>query len=214
MRVVIVEDHLLTREGLRRVLDDAGVEVVLAAADLDGVMMTVALDRPDAVVLDIRLPPTHTDEGLRAADAIRREHPDVAVLILSQYVEIEYVAPLVTSGAARIGYLLKERILDPSTVVDALRRVVAGECVIDPAVVAELLAPRTDAALALLSSRESDVLALIAEGMTNAGIASRLSLSERTIEVHSQHVFAKLGLPEDQQVNRRVLSALRYLGVG
>lgn len=214
MRVVIVEDHLLTREGLRRVLDDAGVEVVLATGDLDGVMMTVALDRPDAVVLDIRLPPTHTDEGLRAADAIRREHPDVAVLILSQYVEIEYVAPLVTSGAARIGYLLKERILDPSTVVDALRRVVAGECVIDPAVVAELLAPRTDAALALLSSRESDVLALIAEGMTNAGIASRLSLSERTIEVHSQHVFAKLGLPEDQQVNRRVLSALRYLGVG
>lgn len=210
----MVEDHLLTREGLRRVLDDAGVEVVLATGDLDGVMMAVALDRPDAVVLDIRLPPTHTDEGLRAADAIRREHPDVAVLILSQYVEIEYVAPLVTSGAARIGYLLKERILDPSTVVDALRRVVAGECVIDPAVVAELLAPRTDGALALLSARESDVLALIAEGMTNAGIASRLSLSERTIEVHSQHVFAKLGLPEDQQVNRRVLSALRYLGVG
>lgn len=211
---MVVEDHLLTREGLRRVLDDAGVEVVLATGDLDGVMMAVAVDRPDAVVLDIRLPPTHTDEGLRAADAIRREHPHVAVLILSQYVEIEYVAPLVTSGAARIGYLLKERILDPSTVVDALRRVVAGECVIDPAVVAELLAPRTDGALSLLSARESDVLALIAEGMTNAGIASRLSLSERTIEVHSQHVFAKLGLPEDQQVNRRVLSALRYLGVG
>jgi len=166
----------------------------------------------DAVVTDVRLPPTHTDEGLRAADRIRSQFPGTAVLILSQYAEPEYVAPLVTGGVGRIGYLLKDRVLEESTVVDALRRVVAGECVLDPAIVAELISPDRPG-IAELTERERSVLALLAEGLSNSGIAGRLYISERTVEVHVQRIFAKLGISDEQHVNRRVGAVLVYLGV-
>ena len=214
MRVVVAEDHLLTRAGLVRVLTDAGVTVVAEVCDGDAAVRAVALDRPDAALLDIRLPPTHSDEGLRAADRILAEYPGTAVLIVSSYVEADYVAPLMASGLGGVGYLLKDRLLEVATVTEALRRVVAGECVLDPSMVAELLAPRSrSGALDPLTSREVQVLGLVAEGFTNAGIAARLTLSERTVEVHVQRIFTKLDLPHDQHVNRRVLSALTFLGV-
>ena len=214
MRIVIAEDQLLTREGMVRILVEAGVDVVAAVEDVEALLRVVALDRPDAALVDIRLPPTHTDEGLRAADRIRSEYPATAVLIVSSYVEADYIAPLIASGARRVGYLLKERIVDIATLVDGLRRVVAGDCVIDPAIVAELLAPRArSGALAALSPRETEVLGLIAEGFTNAGIAGRLTVSERTVEVHAQRIFAKLGLADHEQVNRRVVSTLTFLGL-
>ena len=205
---------MLTREGIVRVLVDAGITVVAQVDHVDAAVRAVALERPDAVLLDIRLPPTHTDEGLRAADRVRSEYPGTAVLIVSSYVEADYAAPLLASGSAGVGYLLKDRILEVATIVDALHRVVAGECVIDPALVAELLAPRSRAgALDALSPREVEVLGLVAQGLTNAGIAARLTLSERTVEVHVQRIFTKLGLPDDQPVNRRILSTLTFLGL-
>jgi DNA-binding NarL/FixJ family response regulator len=211
---VIAEDQLLTREGVARVLTAGGVQVVAQVGDARALLRSVALDSPDVAVVDIRLPPTHSDEGLRAADRIRAQFPTTAVLILSQYVEAEYVAPLIMSGTTRVGYLLKDRVLEPSTLVDGVHRVVAGECVIDPALVAELIAPRTaKGALAGLSEREEEVLSLIAEGLTNAGIAQRLGLSERTVEVHAQRIFSKLGLPHADHINRRVVSALVFLGL-
>ena len=214
MRVVVAEDHLLTRAGLVRVLTDAGVTVVAEVCDGDAAVRAVALDQPDAALLDIRLPPTYSDEGLRAADRILAEYPGTAVLIVSSYVEADYVAPLMASGLGGVGYLLKDRLLEVATVTEALRRVVAGECVLDPSMVAELLAPRSrSGALDPLTSREVQVLGLVAEGFTNAGIAARLTLSERTVEVHVQRIFTKLDLPHDQHVNRRVLSALTFLGV-
>lgn len=212
MRVVVAEDQLLTRAGVVAVLRLGGVEVVGEAADADELVRLVALERPDAALTDIRLPPTYSDEGLRAADRIRVEYPATAVLILSQYVEAEYVAPLIVGGAGGIGYLLKDRVLEESTVIDALRRVVRGECVLDPAVVAELLAPRR-AGLEMLSERETEVLALVAEGLSNAGIAGRLVISERTVEVHVQRIFSKLGLTGDSHQNRRVAAVLTFLGV-
>ena len=214
MRVVVVEDQLLTRAGIVRTLQDEGIEVVAQAGDLDGLMRSVALDRPDVAVLDVRLPPTFTDEGLRSAAEIRTRYPATGVLVLSQYVEVEFVLPLLESGSGGVGYLLKDRVLEPETLVDALRRVTAGDCVVDPSIVADLLPPVARHKLHRLTDRECEVLALIAEGLTNAGIARRLAISERTVEVHAQHVFSKLRLPDDQFVNRRILSALAYLGAG
>ncbi len=213
MRVVVAEDQLLTRAGVVAVLRLGGVEVVGEAADAQELVRLVALERPDAAVTDIRLPPSYSDEGLRAADRIRVEYPGTAVLILSQFVEAEYVAPLVAEGVGGVGYLLKDRILEETTVVDALRRVIRAECVLDPALVAELLAPRR-AALAVLSQREAEVLSLLAEGLSNAGIAERLVISERTAEVHVQRIFSKLALREDASVNRRVTAVLAHLGLG
>ena len=214
MRVVVAEDQLLTRAGLVRLLTEAGVDVVAEVDDAESAVRAVALEKPDVAVLDIRLPPTHTDEGLRAADRIRAQYPGTAVLIVSSYVEPDYAAPLVADGRGGVGYLLKDRILEVGTVLDALRRVVAGECVLDPSLVAELLAPRSGSgALDALSPREVEVLGLVAEGLTNAGIADRLTLSERTVEVHVQRVFTKLGIPDDSGANRRVLSTLTFLGL-
>ena len=212
MRVTVVEDQLLTREGIVRTLVGAGIEVVAALSDLDGLDRSIALDAPDAVVLDVRLPPTFSGEGIEAAERIRRLHPDVAVLVLSQYIEAEFATRLVTELGGGIGYLLKDRLLDPAALVTGLERVVAGECVVDPSLVADLLARReSHGALDGLTEREVDVLSGIGEGLSNAAIAQRLFISARTVEIHAQHVFAKLGIVDDPGVNRRVSAAIAYL---
>lgn len=212
MRVVVAEDQLLTREGIVHVLREASIDVVGEAVDPQQLMALVATVKPDAAVVDIRMPPTHTDEGLVAAARIRREFPATAVLIVSQHVEAGFVMRLLEEGGDGVGYLLKDRILDRAAVVGSLQRVVAGECVVDPYIVMRLLKRerRTDP-LAALSEREREVLANLAEGLTNAEIARRLFIAERTVEVHTQQVFAKLGLIEDQRTNRRVMAVITYL---
>jgi DNA-binding NarL/FixJ family response regulator len=213
VRVAVVEDQALTRAGIVRTLTDAGLDVVAEVADVDALMRAVRLHAPDVVIADIRLPPTHTNEGLRAADQIRAQHPATGVLILSQHLEVDYITPLLERGADRIGYLLKDRILEVSTLVDAVRRIDAGECVIDPGIVTELMRARNRPAhLADLTARELEVLGLLAEGLSNAGIGQRLFISERTVEVYTRQAFVKLGLEEHPGANRRVRAALAYLG--
>jgi DNA-binding NarL/FixJ family response regulator len=212
VRVVVADDAMLIREGLTRLLRDAGVTVVGKAADADELLRHVALGRPDVAVVDIRMPPDYGEEGLRAADRIRAEHPAVAVLLLSQYVNARYALRLLDEHPGGIGYLLKERVSDIAVLVDALRRLADGECVIDPTIVAQLLAkPRADATLAVLSPRERDVLALIAEGRSNPGIAEQLVLSTKTVESHVHQIFLKLDLPEARGLDRRVLAVLKFL---
>ena len=208
MRVAVLEDQVLTRAGIVATLEDAGVEVVAAVAEVPALMQSIAVDRVDAAVLDVRLPPSYTTEGLEAAARVRREYPATAVLVLSAHLEVEYAATLLRSAASGLGYLLKDRVLEPATLVDALRRVVAGECVVDPSIVAELMGARDPFDL---TARETEVLAGIAEGLTNVGIARRLGISDRTVEVHVQRVFTKLGVSVDVESNRRVLAALTYL---
>ena len=212
MRVVVAEDQLLTREGLVHVLRDAGVDVVGEAADASQLMTLVATEKPDAAVVDIRMPPTHTDEGLVAAARIRHEYPATAVLIVSQHLESGFVLRLLDEGGGGVGYLLKDRILDRAAVLDSLRRIVAGECVVDPYIVARLLSRerRTDP-LGALSEREREVLENVAEGLTNAEIARRLFITERTVEVHTKQIFNKLGLDDAPSTNRRVMAVLTYL---
>ena len=212
MRVVVAEDVMLTREGIVRVLRDAGFQVVGEAEDLDGLLRTVALEGPEAVVVDIKMPPTHTDEGLIAAQRIRTQHPEVGVLLLSQYVEPSYAMRLIQDHPERVGYLLKERVFDAAILVDALRRITEGECVIDPTIVSRLVGRRRrEDPLLGLTEREREVLALVAEGLSNLAIANRLFVTERTVEAHTKQIFGKLGLEADPASNRRVRAVLAYL---
>jgi DNA-binding NarL/FixJ family response regulator len=212
VRVVVAEDVMLTRAGIVGLLREAGVEVVAEVEDIDGLLRSVAQQRPDAVITDIRMPPTHTDEGLVAANRIREQHPDVSVLVLSQYVEPSYATRLLDEHPDSVGYLLKERVFDVAILVDALRRIADGECVIDPTIVSRLVGRhRREDPLARLTEREREVLSLVAEGLSNVAIASRLFITERTVEAHTTQVFAKLGLTADADSHRRVRSVLTFL---
>jgi DNA-binding NarL/FixJ family response regulator len=212
VRVVVADDMMLTREGIVRLLADAGVEVVGEAGDVGGLLRKVAAYHPDAVLVDIRMPPSHSDEGLQAAQAIRDEHPGTAVLVLSQYVETSYALRLLEQHPEGVGYLLKERVFDVAVLLDALDRLVDGETVIDPTIVAQIVGRRRRRdPLEELTAREREALSLLAEGLTNRAIASRLSITERTVEHHITQIFMKLGLDEDPDVHRRVRAVLAHL---
>ncbi|HYT80091.1 MAG TPA: response regulator transcription factor [Actinomycetota bacterium] len=213
MRVVIAEDAAVMREGLARLLEDRGHEVVATVADGDALLEAASRHHPDAAVVDIRMPPTHTDEGLRAAIALRREQPNTGVLVFSQYIERRYVTQLLTEGSAGVGYLLKDRVADIAEFVDALTRVAGGGTALDPEVISQIIGTsRRGASLdASLTPREGEVLSLMAEGRSNAGIADRLVIGEGAVEKHVANIFAKLGLPVSENDNRRVLAVLRYL---
>jgi len=212
MRVVIADDVMLVRSGLARLLEDAGVRVVGEASDVDGLLALVARQKPEVAIVDIRMPPTHSDEGLVAARRIRDEHPATAVVLLSQYVEPRYAQRLLADQPGGLGYLLKERVSNIAVLVDALRRVTEGECVIDPTIVAQLMRGRhPDSPLERLTSREQEILGLMAEGRSNAGIARELGISERTVEAASAVVFQKLDLEPSPDLNRRVLAVLTLL---
>jgi DNA-binding NarL/FixJ family response regulator len=213
MRVVIAEDAVLLREGLVRLLADRGHLVCAAVADADALRAAVAEHRPDVAVVDVRMPPTHTDEGLRAALDLRRDHQDTGVLVFSQYVETRYAARLLAGSPAGVGYLLKDRVADVAEFAEALGRVADGGTALDPEVVRQLLrASRHADGLAALTPRERDVLGLMAEGRSNAGIAAALAVSPGVVEKHVASIFGKLGLPPSESDNRRVLAVLRYLG--
>ena len=212
MRVVIAEDAAMFREGLARLLEDRGHQVCAAVADAEALLAAVAAQRPDVAVVDVRMPPTHTDEGLRAALRLRAEHPGTGVLVFSQYIETRYAARLLQGNAAGVGYLLKDRVADVAEFTEALARVAAGGTALDPEVVSQLLgAGRHARGLAALTAREREVLGLMAEGRSNAGIADLLVISAGVVEKHVASIFAKLGLPPAEGDNRRVLAVLRYL---
>jgi DNA-binding NarL/FixJ family response regulator len=212
VRVVVADDEMLTREGIVRLLGDADCDVVGQAGDVETLMRQVRQTRPDAAIVDIRMPPTHTDEGLVAAQRIRSEHPDTGVLVLSHYVEPSYALRLLEEHPQRVGYLLKERIFDVALLIDALRRISDGETVIDPTIVAQLVGRRRRLdPLAELTDREREVLSLLAEGLSNRAIAERLVVTDRTVEAHVTQVFLKLGLATSSTSHRRVLAVLAYL---
>jgi DNA-binding NarL/FixJ family response regulator len=210
MRVVIAEDAAVLREGLARLLGDRGHEICATLADAETLRAAVAEHRPDAVIADIRMPPTHTDEGLRAAVDIKRDFPSTGVLLFSQYIETRYTSRLLASGAGGVGYLLKDRVGNVAEFVSALERVAAGGTALDPEVISQLLR-RPDPGLASLTAREREVLGLMAEGRSNSGIARKLTLSEGVIEKHIASIFGKLSLEPEGADNRRVLAVLRYL---
>jgi DNA-binding NarL/FixJ family response regulator len=214
MRVVIAEDLALLREGIASLLKDNGVEVPAAVGDPESLLAAAAEHRPDLAIVDVRMPPTQTDEGVRAAIELRRRQPEVAILILSQYVEERYATELLSAGSRGIGYLLKDRVADVNEFMSAVRRVAAGGTAIYSEVVSQLLSRRrrTDV-LEELTPREHEVLALMAEGHTNAAIADRLVVTGGAVEKHVRNVFMKLGLPPTEQQHRRVLAVLTYLGV-
>ena len=214
MRVVIAEDLALLREGLVGLLTEAKYEVVAAVGDAPALMEAVREHQPQLAIVDVRMPPSQRDEGLRAAIAIRRAYPDVAILILSQYVEERYATELLSGGSQGVGYLLKDRVADVSEFLSAASRVAAGGTAIDPEVIEQLLSRRQrEDLLDELTPREREVLALMAEGQTNAGIAERLVVTDGAIEKHVRSIFQKLGLPATDAHNRRVLAVLTYLGV-
>ena len=210
MRVVIAEDQVLLREGLARLFEDAGHHVVASLGDAEQLLTTVAKHNADLVVIDIRMPPSYTDEGARAAADLKATHPEVGVLVLSQHVETSQAVELVAQGG--FGYLLKDRVLRVDEFLSAAERVASGGSALDPQVVTSLVSGRgDDDPLAELTEREHEVLELMAQGLTNAGIAKRLYLSERTVEAHVRHVLMKLNLPESEDVHRRVLAVLARL---
>lgn len=212
MRVVIAEDSALLRAGISRLLEDEGCDVVAAVSDGEALLRAVAEHLPDVCVVDVRMPPTHTDEGLRAALVVRKRWPQVAVLVLSQYVEERYASELLAGDTRGVGYLLKDRVADVDEFVAALRRVAAGGAALDPEVVGQLLArSRRRDPLEALTPREQDVLKLMAEGRSNSGIAAALFVSEGAIEKHVSSLFAKLDLIPGDTDHRRVLAVLRYL---
>jgi DNA-binding NarL/FixJ family response regulator len=212
MRIVIAEDAALFRAGLTRLLEDEGHEVCAAVPDGDAMLAAAARHHPDIVIADIRMPPTHTDEGLRAALELRRTRPGTAVLVLSQYIETRYAASLLHGSAVGVGYLLKDRVADVTEFTEAVSRVAAGGTALDREVVSQLLAASRHAGnLDPLTRRERDVLALMAEGRSNAGIATALVLTLGTVEKHVASIFGKLGLPASETDNRRVLAVLHYL---
>ena len=212
MRIVIADDAALIREGVAHLLADAGFEVVSQVGNGDALLASVRDQRPDVALVDIRMPPTHTDEGVRAAQQIRSSYPETAVVVLSQHLEAAYALRLIEDSPERVGYLLKERVGRVEQLVDAIERVAAGECVVDRAVVDELLADRGRADPAEpLTAREREILALMAEGRSNQGICKALWLSPKTVEAHIRNVFGKLGITAASEDNRRVLAVLTYL---
>jgi len=212
VRAVIAEDSPLLRDGIALLLADHGIDVVGAVDNADDAVAVVADQRPDIAVLDVRMPPTHTDEGVRAAVRIRADLPETAVLVFSQWVETSYARQLLADDTARVGYLLKDRVVSTDAFIEALHRLAAGGTVLDPEVVRQLLsAAAIDAGLARLSDRERAILGLIAEGRSNAAISDRLHLASRSVEKHVSAIFTKLDLPAADADNRRVLAVLRYL---
>jgi len=212
MRVVVAEDVMLTREGIVHVLEEAGIEVIAEVADPGALLRVVSTRQPDAALIDIRMPPTHTDEGIVAARQIRETEPEVGVLVLSQFLDSGYAMEVLEGHPERTGYLLKERIFDGAVLVDALNRVMEGETVVDPTIVTRLLGRRRlEDPLERLTPREREVLSLVAEGLSNKGIAERLVVTERTVEAHVTQVFLKLGLDGSPGSHRRVLAVLAFL---
>jgi DNA-binding NarL/FixJ family response regulator len=215
MRILICEDSVLLREGLVRLLDDAGHEVVASLTDAESLDETVDASAPELCILDVRLPPTFTDEGIRAAVNLRRRHPDLPVLVLSQYVEERYASDLISGGGGALGYLLKDRVADVAEFLDTVSRIGEGATVLDPEVVAQLLSRRSrDERMQRLTDRERSVLSLIAEGRSNQAIAATLFVSEASVEKHITAIFQKLGLEPDESGNRRVQAALVHLEHG
>jgi DNA-binding NarL/FixJ family response regulator len=210
MRVILADDGVVIREGLARLLTEAGIEIVAQVGDADALREAVRADPPDVAIVDIRMPPTFTDDGLRAAQEIRAELPGVAVLLLSQYVDVVYALKLVREGKGGIGYLLKDRIVDPAALIAAMERVAGGELVVEPALIEELVDSPNDP-LAELTAREREILALMAEGRTDRGIREALWLSQKTVESHTRNIFRKLDLPTTPSDNRRVHAVLTFL---
>lgn len=212
MRVAVADDEALLREGLSRLLKEAGLEVVATAGEPGELIRRVGLTRPDVVIVDIKMPPTHTDEGLVAAQEIRRQHPHIGVLVLSHYLDSRYAMRLLHELPGGAGYLLKERVSDVAVLVDALRRVHEGECVVDPTIISRLMSQRRESGpMTELTAREREVLALMAEGYSNPAICRRLFLSPKTVESHVRQIFLKLDLRESAEQHRRVSAVLAFL---
>jgi DNA-binding NarL/FixJ family response regulator len=212
VRVIVADDSMLVREGLARLLAEAGFEVIATAASADELLRHVERDEPDVAIVDIKMPPDFTDEGIVAAQSIRRNHPDVGVLVLSQYLDSRYAARLLEDVPERVGYLLKDRVSEMAVLADALRRIDDGECVVDPTIVKRLVQRRRQSGpLDTLTDRERQVLSMMAEGRTNRAIGSQLYLSGKTVEVHVRQIFQKLGLQQSPDDHRRVLAVLTVL---
>lgn len=213
MRIVIAEDAAVLRDGLTRLLTDEGHEVLAAVSDAEVFLAAVEQHHPDATIVDIRMPPTHSDEGLQAAIAVRRNHPDIGVLVFSQYVETRYAAQLLADDARGVGYLLKERVADTDEFLDALTRVAQGGTALDPEVVSRIVAAgRRGRSVSDLTVRERQVLGLMAEGRSNTAIAAALAITQGGVEKHVANIYTKLGLPPSDDDHRRVLAVIRYLG--